>query len=108
MKKIVAMVILLTFFVGCGGGSSSSTARDNIGSDINGTTPDTNSTTPDTNSTTPVKEVVQMVVGEAYYVYPGDDLQKLSEDAKVRVTHNNNVDITTVVLIEGSAIINYH
>lgn len=99
MKKIIAIVVLLAFFVGCGGGSSST--RSNIG-----TGTDTNTTTPAPSGTP--KEVVQMITGEVYSVYPGDEIKKSSTDAKVRIIYNKSVDSIAVALVEGSAIINHY
>jgi len=47
--------------------------------------------------------VLEMQLNQSYTVYKGDTLVKTSEDAKVSITKNTQDDISTVILLEGSA-----
>ena len=90
MKQIFIFMTTAMLLVGCGstGGSSS-----NSGS----------STAPEPEPEVP-SDIV-MVTLEPYTVFPGDQLVKSVPEALVRISHIDGKDESTVVLLEGDAII---
>jgi len=79
MKYIIAS-LLVVLLAGCGGVSN-----DEAASVVTGQT------------------VIDMQENVSYSVYKGDTLQKTSSDAKVSITKALQGDVTTVVLLEGTA-----
>jgi len=82
MNQIFIFMTTAMLLLGCSSGSSS-----NSGS-----------------STAPEPDIV-MVVLEPYTVFPGDQLVKSVPEALVRISHTDGKDESTVVLLEGNAII---
>ena len=76
MKKILLISALL-LLVGCGGSNSSSSSS--------------------------YFNIIPMQSGQVYQVYSGDQVQKSSEDAQVKITHREGESNPTVELIQGSA-----
>ena len=77
MKYIFTLLTLL-LFLGCGDA--------------------TDETTP-----APVVTIIEMEPNRSYTVYSGDRLEKTSDNAEVSITKTAQDDITTVVLLVGTA-----
>ena len=94
MKQIfIFFMMTAMLLVGCGstGGSSS-----NSGS-----------------STTPAPEPeppsdIAMVTSEPYTVFPGDQVVKTVPEAIVRISHSDEQNASTIILLEGNATIIRH
>ncbi|NPA30158.1 MAG: hypothetical protein GXO33_08245 [Epsilonproteobacteria bacterium] len=79
--RTVWMVLGLAFvFSGCGGGGGSS----------------------DTGSSTP-GETIEMVTDRVYTVYPGDRIEKTTDDAQVWISHQQDHAESEVKLLVGGA-----
>jgi len=88
MKQIFIFMTTAMLLVGCGGGSSS-----NSGS----------STTP-APEPEPPSDIV-MVTSQPYTVFPGDQVVKTVPEALVHISHSDEQNESTVVLLEGNATI---
>jgi len=77
--KYIYTLLLVALFTGCGGSSEDSSPQSSQ------------------------SVVIEMQLNQDYTVYKGDTLVKTSDDAKVSITKNTQEDISTVVLLEGTA-----
>jgi len=75
MKRLLIFATTL-LFIGCGGGTTSSTGN---------------------------TETIVMKSSETYQVFPGDQIKKLSEDVQLTITHNDGEEDSMVVLLQGDA-----
>ena len=85
MKKTFIFITTVLVLSGCGSTGSSS------GSSGGGNPPPSSD--------------IEMIISEPYTVFPGDQLIKSVPEALVRISHIDGKDESTVVLLEGSAII---
>ncbi len=89
MKNIILFTLASLFLTACGGGSSSGS------NGSSGTSGGLSLPSGDTTMETSVE----------YSVSPGDMIIKTSEPTKVQISHYNGQSQSSVVLLEGSAII---
>ena len=90
MKQIFIFMTTAMLLVGCGGGSSS-----NSGS----------STTPAPEPEPEPPSDIVMVTSQLYTVFPGDQVVKTVPEALVHISHSDEQNESTVVLLEGNATI---
>lgn len=120
MKYMMILILMGYLLAGCGSGgpsdASSNRFADNQGVILNSFDKgDSNSTSAnlDTNSsdanTSVDREISEGEIGmqqnRPYVVYPGDRVEKRSDDAKVTITHIDGHKESTVVLIAGEAVL---
>ena len=75
MKKIIYILLISLFFIGC------------------------------ENETSNTINIIELEIDKLYTVNEGDKLKKTSDDAEVTITKNIQTNITTVILTKGSATI---
>ncbi len=86
MKKIFIFMTTAMLLIGCDSGSSSNSG---------GSRP---------SEPEPPSDIV-MIISEPYTVFPGDQLVKMVPEAVVRISHSDEQNESTVVLLEGDATI---
>lgn len=87
MKKLFTLLFTSLMIIGCGGGSGGSSSNDESASQPSN---------------------IEMVLSAPYTVYPGDQIVKTSENAKVTISHIDGHSESTVILIDGNATIIRH
>jgi len=96
MKFFIIPLFMVYLLSGCGGGAS-----DNIANYNNS---DSNTTLPSQNDHTDSSQI-DMKLNYAYTVYPGNRIEKTSDDAEVTIVHIDGHKESIVTLIAGSAIL---
>ncbi len=94
MKSFIVPLFMVYLLTGCGGGSSDTIA--------NYDSSDSNASRPSPSNNTNISDN-DMKPNHPYTVYPGDKIEKTSDDAEVTITHIDGHKESTVTLIAGSA-----
>ncbi len=89
---LIALPLIGSLFIGCGGGSggdvkSSSSSSSSVASSV-------------------VSEIREnLKIGEAITVNSGDKLYKVADDSEISITHDLDNDVRTVTLLNGEVYI---
>jgi len=98
MKPYIFPLLMVYFMTGCGGGTSDTITNTNYDSS------DGNISHPSQSNITNPSEI-DMKLNHPYTVYPGDKIEKTSDDAEVTIAHIDGHKESKVTLIAGSAIL---